>query len=136
MAEGGSQPPVINVQLPAITVNYQEGMRFAGDNVGQKTKIQAAEISQIVVPTEGNSQPASTQPNTLQDDSIPARVFKDSEEVKSSSSDRGSIVRTPTHPSPRDVIDNPGRSDVTGDLERMNLADHYWDLPQTLSIFL
>nr|XP_039267992.1 uncharacterized protein LOC120342997 [Styela clava]XP_039267993.1 uncharacterized protein LOC120342997 [Styela clava] len=63
MAEGGSQPPVINVQLPAITVNYQEGTRFAGDNVGQKTKIQAAEIGQIVVPTEGSNVQTPTHPS-------------------------------------------------------------------------
>ncbi|XP_039267990.2 uncharacterized protein LOC120342995 [Styela clava] len=63
MAEGGSQPPVINVQLPAITVNYQEGTRFAGDNVGQKTKIQAAEIGQIVVPTQGSNVQTPTRPS-------------------------------------------------------------------------
>nr|XP_039267051.1 uncharacterized protein LOC120342334 isoform X3 [Styela clava] len=91
MAEGGSQPPVINVQLPAITVHYQEGMRFAGDNVGQKTDVRAAEIGQIVVPTVGNSQAEATE---LQHDSIPT-VFKDSEEekVKRSSSDKENIGR-------------------------------------------
>nr|XP_039267581.1 uncharacterized protein LOC120342699 [Styela clava] len=56
MAEGGRQPPVINVQLPAINVHYQEGTRFAGDNVGQKTKIQAGEIGQIVIPTSGSNE--------------------------------------------------------------------------------
>nr|XP_039267048.1 uncharacterized protein LOC120342334 isoform X1 [Styela clava] len=121
MAEGGSQPPVINVQLPAITVHYQEGMRFAGDNVGQKTDVRAAEIGQIVVPTVGNSQAEATE---LQHDSIPT-VFKDSEEekVKRSSSDKGSNDQTPTGPSPRDVTDNPGRSDVTDNLGRMNLTE-------------
>ncbi|XP_039267896.2 uncharacterized protein LOC120342915 [Styela clava] len=53
MAEGGRQPPAINV-------HYQEGTRVAGDNVGQKTKIQAAEIGQIVVPTEGSNVQAPT----------------------------------------------------------------------------
>nr|XP_039267896.1 uncharacterized protein LOC120342915 [Styela clava] len=87
MAEGGRQPPVINVQLPAINVHYQEGTRFAGDNVGQKTKIQAAEIGQIVVPTEGSN------------------------------------VQAPTHHSPHGVTDNPGTSDVTDYLGRMNLTE-------------
>nr|XP_039267050.1 uncharacterized protein LOC120342334 isoform X2 [Styela clava] len=63
MAEGGSQPPVINVQLPAITVHYQEGMRFAGDNVGQKTDVRAAEIGQIVVPTVGSNDQTPTGPS-------------------------------------------------------------------------
>ncbi|XP_077967024.1 uncharacterized protein LOC120342699 [Styela clava] len=56
MAEGGRQPPVINVQLPAINVHYQEGTRFAGDNVGQKTKVQAGEIGQIVIPTPASNE--------------------------------------------------------------------------------
>ncbi|XP_077966912.1 uncharacterized protein LOC144420932 [Styela clava] len=87
MAEGGRQPPVINVQLPAVNVHYQDVMRFAGDNVRQKTKIQAAEIGPIVVPTEGSN------------------------------------VQAPTHHSPHGVTDNPGRSDVTDYLGRMNLTE-------------
>ncbi|XP_039267050.2 uncharacterized protein LOC120342334 isoform X1 [Styela clava] len=63
MAEGGSQPPVINVQLPAIIVNYKEGTRFAGDNVGQKTDVRAAEIGQIVVPTVGSNDQTPTGPS-------------------------------------------------------------------------
>nr|XP_039274199.1 uncharacterized protein LOC120348139 [Styela clava] len=121
MAEGGRQPPVINVQLPAITVNYQEGTIVSGDNVRKKTDVRAAEIGQIVVPTSGNSQAEATE---LQHDSIPT-VFKDFEEenAKRSGSDRGSNDQTSTHPSPHDVTDDPGSSDVTDILGSVNLTE-------------
>ncbi|XP_077967291.1 uncharacterized protein LOC120343034 [Styela clava] len=79
MAEGqeSNKPPVINV-----TVNYKEGgTTFAGDNVRQKTNVQATGIDQVILPTT-SSTTENSRPSTLECDSTPARVLAESEEAK------------------------------------------------------
>nr|XP_039255384.1 uncharacterized protein LOC120332247 [Styela clava] len=60
MAEQERQPPVINVQLPAIMVHYQEGTRFTGDSVRQKTDVKAEKIRQVVVSTPDTERTSSS----------------------------------------------------------------------------
>nr|XP_039255316.1 uncharacterized protein LOC120332181 isoform X1 [Styela clava] len=67
-----------------VNIN-QEETKIAGEKVKQKTNAvdcKVGQLGQIVVPTPGNSQPAATQPNTLQHDLIPENVFNESEEEK------------------------------------------------------
>nr|XP_039255321.1 uncharacterized protein LOC120332184 [Styela clava] len=110
MAEREPQPPVIQVQLPAITVNYQDVTKFAGDKVRLKTDVKAAKIRQVVVPTTGHSE--DTQSDTSQPDSIATYVFKESEEEKIEKSSQNTEPTTPS-----------SSSDVTGQIASMNLSD-------------
>nr|XP_039255385.1 uncharacterized protein LOC120332248 [Styela clava] len=112
MAERERQPPVIHVQLPAINVHYQEGTRFAGDNVGHKTDVQAAKIRQVVVPTPGNS--AATRPETLQHDSIPTNVFTESDEEKVENSPMLFTQNTERTSSSSDVTQSLGSMNLSG----------------------
>nr|XP_039255386.1 uncharacterized protein LOC120332250 [Styela clava] len=111
MAEG--KPSVI----VNVNIKHQEETNIAGDNVGQKTDVKAAEIAQVVVPVPGNSE--ATTSNTLQHDSVPTTVIKESEGKKGNKSPmmfaQNNKPKSPSTPS--DVKKSIAKMNVSGGMK-------------------